>query len=193
MKILLLDVMDTLVRDPFWKMPGFFDMSFEELIAVIHPTAWPEFEKGRIDEETFLGTLFADGRDYDRAGLCALIEEHYAYLEGIESLLGELQDAGVAMHALSNYPSWWKRIEAKLELSRYLEWSFVSCMTGYRKPHPGAYLGAARTLGVPPSGCLFVDDRERNVAAARAAGMPGLRFESASQLRGALVTEGLLV
>lgn len=192
MTILLLDVMDTLVRDPFWQMPAFFEMTFEELVAVIHPTAWPEFEKGQLDEAAFLATFFADGRDYDRAGFCAMVDEHYAYLDGVEGLLAELRGAGVAMHALSNYPSWWKRIEARLELSRYLEWSFVSCMTGYRKPHPESYLGAARALGVPPAECLFVDDRERNVEAARAVGMPGVRFRGAGELRLALVAAGVI-
>lgn len=49
--ILLFDIMDTLVRDPFYEdVPAFFGMSFKELIDCKHPTAWLEFEKGSIDE-----------------------------------------------------------------------------------------------------------------------------------------------
>ncbi|XP_048227382.1 flavin mononucleotide hydrolase 1, chloroplatic isoform X2 [Ricinus communis] len=49
--ILLFDIMDTIVRDPFYHdIPNFFGMSFEELIECKDPTAWIEFEKGFIDE-----------------------------------------------------------------------------------------------------------------------------------------------
>lgn len=39
--VLLLDVMDTVVYDPFFHdMPRFFGLSFKELLAAKHPTAW---------------------------------------------------------------------------------------------------------------------------------------------------------
>lgn len=40
------------------------------------------------------------------------------------------------------------------------------------KPAPDGYLAAARTLGVPPSACLALEDSPRGVRAAVAAGMP---------------------
>lgn len=41
--VLLLDVMDTLVTDPFFEhMPRFFNMSFKELLAAKHPTGREE-------------------------------------------------------------------------------------------------------------------------------------------------------
>ena len=51
----------------------------------------------------------------------------YRYMDGMEALLQRLSAGGASMHAFSNYPSWWRMIEGKLELSRYLEWTFVSC------------------------------------------------------------------
>jgi HAD superfamily hydrolase (TIGR01509 family) len=42
---------------------------------------------------------------------------------------------------------------------------------GVAKPDPEAFLLAARRLGVAPRACAVVDDLERNVAGARAAGM----------------------
>ncbi|KAF9609544.1 hypothetical protein IFM89_016905 [Coptis chinensis] len=49
--ILLFDIMDTIVRDPFYQdIPAFFRMSFNDLIECKHPTAWVEFEKGLINE-----------------------------------------------------------------------------------------------------------------------------------------------
>ncbi|MCA9647697.1 MAG: HAD-IA family hydrolase, partial [Myxococcales bacterium] len=93
----------------------------------------------------------------------------------------------------SNYPEWYAWIEAKLGLSQYLGWTFVSCLTGLRKPDPRAYEQAARTLSVQKASELwFIDDREENVVAAQEAGLSALRFEDASQLRAALYSAQLL-
>lgn len=94
----------------------------------------------------------------------------------MEPLLARLTQAGHAMHVLSNYPVWYRWIEERLALSRYVSWSFVSCHLGLRKPDPAIYERVAGQLRVPPAGCVFIDDRERNCEAARAVGMRAIRF-----------------
>jgi FMN hydrolase / 5-amino-6-(5-phospho-D-ribitylamino)uracil phosphatase len=190
--ILLIDVMDTVVRDPFWDMPGFFGYSFDALWPEVHPTAWVDFELGLIDEPTFLDHFFADGRAYDQAGFMQLVDDGFAWMQGMEELLAELRGAGFALHALSNYPLWWQRIERKLGLSRHLAWSFVSCDTGVRKPDPGAYTGAAEALGVAPGDCLFIDNAGPNCKGAAAVSMPAIKFVGAEPLRTELVARSLL-
>ena len=191
--VLLLDVLDTLVHDPFYvEALEFFGMDLDSLFAVKDKHAWIDFELGKIDESELAERYFTDRRKLDVEGLRATMTASYRYLPGVEALLLELHDAGVEMHVLSNYPSWWESIEARLRLSRYLEWTFVSCRTGVRKPDPQAYLGAAQALGRPFEQCLFIDDRAQNVAAAAALGMPALRFEGASALREGLRARGLI-
>jgi len=191
--VLLLDVMDTLVRDPFpTAVPAFFGLDLPGLLAAKHPRAWIEFELGTWDEATFLPRYFHDERPYDHAAFKRCLAQAYAWIEGMEPLLAELKQAGVAMHALSNYPPWYRLIEERLGLSRYLDWSFVSCETGVRKPEPSAYLGAAQALSRAPSECLFVDDRAKNCAAAEALGMPAHHFQTAAGLRRELVSRGVL-
>jgi HAD superfamily hydrolase (TIGR01509 family) len=46
------------------------------------------------------------------------------------------------------------------------------------KPAPDPYLAAARTLGVPPSACVAVEDTPTGVASAEAAGCPVLAVPS---------------
>jgi HAD superfamily hydrolase (TIGR01509 family) len=192
-RVLLLDVMGTLVHDPFFvEVPRFFGLALSELVAVKHPRAWVDFELDAIDEETLLARFFADGRAVDGEGLKAAMRAAYRFLPGVESLLGELRARGLPMHALSNYPRWYALIEQELRLSSWLRWSFVSCDTGLRKPDPAAYLHASRVLGAPPAACLLVDDREDNCAAARELGMDAVRFSDAGALRRALVEHGLL-
>lgn len=191
--ILLLDVMSTLVYDPYAReLPDFFGMTLREVMQKKTPEVWQRFELDELSEQTFYETFFLDGTPVDGAGLREALYEAYEYIEGIEPLLRELRAAGVAMHTLSNYPVWWELIEAKLGLSEYVAWSFVSCKMGARKPAPGAYLYPLNTLGVLPEECLFVDDREENCAAARAVGMHAVRFEDAATLRAALVERGVL-
>ena len=192
-RVLLLDVMDTLVHDPFHhEIPRFFGMSLPELLPRLRQGAWVSFELDELGEPEFFARFFADGQPVDGEGLRAAVRAGYRLLPGVEPLLCELHERGVPMHALSNYPCWYEMIEDAVQLSRWVEWTFVSCRTGLRKPDPAAYRHACRTLGVEPSACLFVDDRETNCAAARDEGMEGLRFTDAAALREALVERGVL-
>ena len=191
--ILLLDVMDTLVHEPFFaEIPAFFGLSLDELMAAKHPSAWVEFELGRSSEEQFLARFFRDGRAFDHAAFVRTVRAAYHWLPGMEALLARLAGRGMELHALSNYPEWYRMIEERLRLSRYLAWSFVSCRTGVRKPDPRAFTGALARLGAAPEECLLVDDRAANCAAARALGLAALRFTSAGELEAELARRGLL-
>jgi HAD superfamily hydrolase (TIGR01509 family) len=191
--VLLLDVMDTLVREPFFDaVPAFFGMTLDELLAAKHPTAWIDFETGALDEAGYVERVFRDGRPVDGRALREHMRGSYRWIDGAPALLAELHAAGYALHALSNYPVWYELIDETLGLSRWLAWTFVSCRTGVRKPDPRAFLGAAAALGVAPADCLFVDDRAGNVGAARALGMPAVRFRDVPSLRADLVARGLL-
>jgi HAD superfamily hydrolase (TIGR01509 family) len=193
--VVLWDVMSTLVTEPFVAaMPAFFGMDLPTLLQEKHPTAWVDFEAGRLDEATYLARFFKDGRPVDGEGLKRALFAAYDWMPGVEALLRELRAAGVPMYALSNYAPWYRLIDAKLGLSAYLGWDFVSCETGHRKPDPEAYLHAARSLGVSVRDCVFVDDRPENVAAAERVGMPGiLRPEEVLDLRAALIARGVPV
>lgn len=192
-RVLLFDVMGTLVRDPFFvEVPAFFGVALQELIAAKHPTAWVDFELGEIDDEGLARRFFTDGRRLDVDGLRRAMQAGYELLPGIEELLGELRARQQPMHVLSNYPHWYRLIEDRLALSRFLPWTFVSCHTRVRKPDARAYLGAAAALGVAPEACVFVDDRRDNCEAARAVGMDAIRFRDAAALREALADRGLL-
>lgn len=51
-----------------------------------------------------------------------------------------------------------------------------SAEVGMAKPDPRIYALAAERLGLPPAGCVFIDDLESNVQAARDVGMRGVCF-----------------
>lgn len=191
--IVLWDVMGTLVHDPFFvEMPHFFGMTFEAMLDAKHPSAWVEFELGMRSEEEFLEDFFADGRDFDRRAFVSTVRSSYRWLPGLEELLGDLRGAGCTMHAFSNYPVWYRLIEERLSVSRFLDWTFVSCITGFRKPDPAAYTNVLGQLQVPAERCIFVDDRVGNCDAAGRAGMRTVVSEGFESLCASLRRAGAL-
>ncbi|KAL9426925.1 hypothetical protein AB3S75_033663 [Citrus x aurantiifolia] len=190
--ILLFDIMDTIVRDPFYHdVPAFFGMSMKELIECKHPNAWIEFEMGMISEMELARKFFKDGRPFDLEGLKICMKKGYSYLDGVEELLHELKQNNYEMHAFTNYPIWYETIEDKLKISTYLSWTFCSCVIGKRKPDPDFYLEVLRQLKVHPANCIFIDDRIRNVEAAVEVGIVGLHFKNANLLRDDLSQMGI--
>jgi HAD superfamily hydrolase (TIGR01509 family) len=113
-------------------------------------------------------------------------------MEGMQELLAELKMAEYPIHAFSNYSTWYRLIEESVGLSRYLEWTFVSCHMGIRKPDPQAFRHVASTLQAPPAECLFVDDRQINVDAARGEGMDAILKTDIADLRMELSRRGLI-
>jgi FMN hydrolase / 5-amino-6-(5-phospho-D-ribitylamino)uracil phosphatase len=193
-RVILWDLMDTIVHDPFFThMPGFFGNTFEQLLPRLRKGTWVDFELGALDEAEFYARFFHDGSAIDGQGLKRCMSEAYRWIDGLEALLGELKQRGVPMHALSNYPIWYQLVDRSLGLSRYLELSFISCHTGLRKPAPEAFLGACQRLGQPPEACFLVDDRASNCDAARALSFAAFQFTGdVAALRSALAGAGLL-
>ena len=192
--VVLFDVMNTLVYDPIEReIPDFFELSLDELYATKHPDAWPRFERGEISETTFYDIYLPDRSErIDGDRFRELLRDAYRWLEGMESIVATLANAGVSLHAFSNYPVWYRIIDDKLDLSRYLSWTFVSCNTGCRKPNDEAYRRVVTTLDTAPESCLFVDDRRINCDAARKFGFRTICFEGTDPLVEALQRQGLM-
>ena len=192
-RVVLWDVMGTLVHDPFYEeMPEFFGVSFRELLSLLQPGPWVEFELGHRSETEFLRDFFADRRDFDHVGFVRAVRDGYRWLPGMEELLVELRADGRAMHAFSNYPEWYQMIEERLAVSRFMKWSFVSCLIGARKPDPAVYARVLGELGIAPERCVFIDDRENNCEAAREAGIQAIHFRGVAPLRESLSEVGVL-
>lgn len=188
---LLLDVMDTLVVDPFHALHEHFGLPRPALLRDKHPRTWVELETGALPVEALATRFFSDGRPVDVAALAAWMRSRYRWVEGIPPLLDDLRAAGVELHALTNYPPWTALIDEALRLSDRVPWTFCSWRTGLRKPDPRAFEHAVGVLGRAPAECLFVDDRPENVAGAGRVGLPALRFTDAAALRRDLRARGV--
>jgi putative hydrolase of the HAD superfamily len=130
-----------------------------------------------------LGTRFGDGT------VRALIDADHASWSDVDpamvDLVGELAAQGLTLGLLSNItedlvPVFEARHRGWLAHFTALTYS---CDIGVAKPDPRAYAVAADRLGVAPADCLFIDDTEVNVVAARGAGMRAEVFRSPGQVR----------
>jgi len=62
---------------------------------------------------------------------------------------------------------------------------------GAKKPHKEIFLIALKELELKPGECIFIDDKEKNVEAARELGMKGILFEGAAKLKKNLANIGV--
>ena len=93
--VILFDVMDTLVTDPYYEaMPVFFGMSFGDLRMAVHPASWIEFEEGRISEAEYLARFFRDGQSVDGQALIPCLRNAYRWIEGMKELLADGKGLG---------------------------------------------------------------------------------------------------
>jgi len=112
---------------------------------------------------------------------------------GTAAVIAELQQAGVAVSALTN---WSGELFAVTRpwfgvLGRFAD-IVVSGREGLVKPDHRIFGIACERSGLDPARTVFVDDSATNVAAATGFGLHGLRFTSAGHLRADLVELGLL-
>lgn len=102
----------------------------------------------------------------------AELGRHGTAFDGIEAMLAALEADGVRWGIVTNKPE--RLAQALVPM---LGWDARSAILvggdtlAERKPHPLPLLHAAKTLGFAPADCVYVGDDERDILAARAAGM----------------------
>ncbi|MFD3549344.1 HAD-IA family hydrolase [Streptomyces sp. NPDC058655] len=87
---------------------------------------------------------------------------------------------------VTNATAWLDEDLALLGLTDLADHVVNSSRVGIAKPDPEIYRIAAERAGVTAERCLFVDDTQANIDAARAAGMTAVLYRDPSDLRQAL-------
>jgi putative hydrolase of the HAD superfamily len=158
--------------------------------SLAHDGVHPLFalERGEITEAEFLARLERGlaatlGRDVALHGFGARLMnglgpnrelfDHYAALK---------RDRGLRFALCTNNVREWQPLwRAMLPFDDVFEVVVDSAFVGTRKPEPEIYALTLDRLGLPAAACVFVDDLERNVEAARDTGMEGIVFRDTGQ------------
>ena len=77
----------------------------------------------------------------------------------------------------NNVREWEPLWRTKLPIDEIFETVVDSGFVGLRKPDPAIYALVLERLGLPAEECVFVDDLERNIDAARALGFAVVQHE----------------
>jgi putative hydrolase of the HAD superfamily len=146
-------------------------------------------ERGEMTEREFLDDL-AWGLELELGHPPKLHRFREIWFEALHpnepmlELMRELRGRGYRMAILTNNVREWEELwRAKLAVDEIFELVVDSAWVGMRKPEPEIYhLTIARLdENLEPSQCLFVDDNELNVEAARELGLSAVRFVSNEQ------------
>lgn len=145
-------------------------------------------ERGEVSEADFLDDLSwgLESELGHRPKLHRFREIYFKALHGNQPMLDlmrELRGCGYRMAILTNNVREWEELwRAKLPIDEIFELVVDSAWVGMRKPEPEIYQLTLERLGsVEPGSCLFVDDNELNVEAARELGMHTILFRSNEQ------------
>lgn len=133
--------------------------------------AYLEASSGRIDADAF----------WARVGLSPTVERDFlathSLAAGALEFLALARRHDLPIWCLSNdIGRWSRRLRERLGVEALLAGAVISSDVRVRKPDRGIYERLLAESGYRPAEILFVDDREKNVAAAAALGIPAVHF-----------------
>jgi putative hydrolase of the HAD superfamily len=153
-----------------------------------------QYSVGQLDSQAFHRRLC------DSYGLSLSFEQFaslwcdiFSPMPGMDELVKTLSGK-VKLGLLSDTdPLHWNYIKANFPLMNYFARPTLSYEIGSMKPSRESFLAAAKNTEADISQCVFIDDLQKNVDGAVAAGMQGIRFENAAQTRSALNRMGFVL
>lgn len=172
------------------------EAAMEHFLATICTPQWNERQDGGraiADAEAELIALHQDAADLIRAYYAGFDRMMRDQIHGTVALLERLHAAGTPLYGLTN----WSAETFPLGVRRFAFFRrfrgvVVSGEVKAMKPHRAIFDHLTTRFGLDPAACLFIDDSEKNVAGARAAGLHAVHFTSPGQLEADLVRHGLL-
>ena len=97
--------------------------------------------------------------------------------ESIE-VVSDLRKSGVPAYLATNQHEYRARYMSKVfGYADVFDGEFYSCRLGAKKPEPAYFYAILETLPYQPEQLLFIDDRDRNVDAAKSVGIQGVEYD----------------
>ncbi|PZG09784.1 HAD family hydrolase [Nonomuraea aridisoli] len=133
-------------------------------------------ERGEIDGPSFERDLAARLRTVDGEPPVpdGLLERMFAGFERVDAMYDMLRDVrghGLKTCLLSNS---WSNTYPRDDWDEVFDAIVISGEVGMRKPEPRIFHHALGRLGLPGEECVFIDDIEANILAARGLGIAGI-------------------
>jgi len=141
-----------------------------------------QVDKGTLSYGEFIAGV-ADLAGTEPAVVDNTISEHLPKNEQLfDYIRGLRRDYKLSILSNIAMPDWFHEHFSEEELGLFDD-LLLSSQVGLVKPDPEIFKLAARRLGVDVKECLFIDDREPNVAVAESLGMSGIVYKNFERLK----------
>jgi putative hydrolase of the HAD superfamily len=141
---------------------------------------WRDIERGVGDPDAWKARAHAELETRAGRALPALHEEWRRAQRPIAAnleLVGRLRPP-YKVSVLSNADTSLRgRLEDEMRIHHLFDDIVCSAEVGMAKPEPEIFRLAAGRLGLDPAECVFVDDWDQNIEAAKAVGMTAIRYQ----------------
>ncbi|MBB6555334.1 HAD family hydrolase [Nonomuraea rubra] len=145
--------------------------------SVVHALERGELDGAAFERDLAARLLTLDGVPPVAEGL---LERMFAGFERVEAMYDMLRDVrrnGVRTCLLSNS---WSNTYPRDDWDEVFDAVVISGEVGMRKPEPRIYQHALGMIGLDGAQCVFIDDIEANIVAARELGIAGIHHRDAA-------------
>jgi len=171
------------------------EAAMERFLALVCTAEWNAAQDaGR----PFVCAVTELSRQYpEQAPLIAAFDERWEEMvpgahDDTVALVRELDERGWPLYALTNFSrEKFPLVVRRFDVFALFDGIVVSGEIGLIKPDPAIFHHLLERYALRAEACLFIDDAEANVAAARALGMRAIRYTGAGALRRDLAALGL--
>lgn len=176
MKAVILDMFGVILKQSGEEFYSYVQETFPALTQAEIYAVWDRADMGEISslevwrELGFQGDIEKREREF-----LDTLEVNQGFYE----FAARAREQQYSLAILSNDSSRWSRyIRDKFDLNRYFDVIHISGDLKMKKPDLRIFEFTARKLGMPAGDCVYVDDRRKNLAAARAVGMDAVLFNT---------------
>lgn len=162
--------------------------------ATVHSPVWNELDRGLMSHEELMQAFSANDPVLE-----PLIRRCMAEYTGMIRMydysvpwIRALKAAGYGVYYLSNM-NWFALRDCMDEMAftREMDGGIMSCEEGLIKPDQAIFRLLFDRFRLTPEECVFLDDSEVNIRAAKAAGMKGIVFRDKAQAEEAMRELGI--
>lgn len=168
---------------------------FEDVKTVVHGDLEliRRFDGGALTPEQFCAQVNrAIGADVPYDDFYETYKDIFSLNRPVVDVLTRVKAAGFPTVLLSNVdPVRFAFIRGRYPEILFFDAYVLSYELKLLKPDPAIYLEAAGRAGVPPRECVLIDDMDRNVQGAVAAGLHGILYAPETDLEAELRALGL--
>ncbi len=164
-----------------------------EEVHKIFKKYWHEWKFGKISEEEFFEGMGRDlGVKVDKNKLRELMYSFPELDRNVVSLIQRLRRKYEIFSLTNHAKEFFEFLEGKYGLGRLFDCIFKSYEAKLAKPDPRFFEWVMEEIGRKPEECVFIDDREENVEAARVLGMNAILYEDVRMLEKELRKLGII-